>query len=445
MSAWNDATGFFATSCTPSATNLQQSGTGVGFSTNEGASFTDLVGLPNPNCNQRWSGDPGVVAVDNGSSFIVSSLYLPSVTATCPGPVFFEIAVSVATVSSNGEVSFTDPITAVSSTDACTTPADFVDKPFMAYDSPTRTLVISYTRFPGTGFGTGQIEAVEAAVPVNAATLNSASFTASSVIWPEESSFINEGSYPALATTASFPADFYVAWERNWQSNLFNGDPFVYILAACAIGGLDVTTCEGSPANPIVVTQGQVNSSSAGGVKSTDLVVIQGYNRGIGNDFPRIAFDQPLNRVIVEWNDASLHPLADIWMRDFAAHLVSSEAINKVNDDNSGALHFLPAICIQADGSIVSSWYDRRKGGPNSTLTDYFAETRPSPSVNTTDHPVTTGPTDWNATSSSIVPNFGDYTNNACTALTKNKNVAYYNWSDGRTGVPQPFVDSTHN
>lgn len=444
MAAWNDATGFFATACTPGGANLQASLTGVGFSTNGGASFTDLVGLPNPDCNQAWFGDPSVVAVDNGAAFIVSSLYLPSFTFTCPG-VFFEITVSVATVGGS-TVTFTNPITAVSSTDLCTTFADFLDKPFMAYDSPTRTLVISYTRFRAfPGFGTGQIEAVEAQVPADPSTLSSANFSAPSIIWAEEKTVFNQGSYPALATTASFPADFYVVWERNWISNLFNGDPFVFIHAACAIGGLDTTTCAGSTADPIVVTQGQVNSTAAGGVKSTDLVVIAGYNRGLGNDFPRIAFDGPLNQVIVEWNDASLHPLADIWMRAFPSHLGTPGPISKVNTDDSGALHFLPAVCAASDGSIVSSWYDRRRGGADSTSTDYFAETRPNPTTNRIDHPVTTGSTDWNATSSIIIPNFGDYTNNTCTTSANGKPLAYYNWSDGRTGVPQPFVDDrTH-
>jgi hypothetical protein len=56
--------------------------------------------------------------------------------------------------------------------------------------------------------------------------------------------------------------------------------------------------------------------------------------------------------------------------------------------------------------------------------------------VNRPDFTISTGPTDWLGTSSQIAPNFGDYTDNATVGTT-----TYYTWSDGRPGVPQPFVD----
>jgi hypothetical protein len=42
--------------------------------------------------------------------------------------------------------------------------------------------------------------------------------------------------------------------------------------------------------------------------------------------------------------------------------------------------------------------------------------------------------TDWLATSSVIIPNFGDYTDN----YVSSSDILYVAWSDGRTGVPQP-------
>ena len=51
---------------------------------------------------------------------------------------------------------------------------------------------------------------------------------------------------------------------------------------------------------------------------------------------------------------------------------------------------------------------------------------------------ISTGPTDWAGTSTLITTNFGDYTDNATSGTT-----TYYAWSDGRLGVPQPFVDSS--
>ena len=140
--------------------------------------------------------------------------------------------------------------------------------------------------------------------------------------------------------------------------------------------------------------------------------------------------------MLVEWNDASRHPLGDIYLRALPRNLALTNPIVKVNDDNSFTLHFLPAISVRSDGSIVSSWYDRRLYRPDSPLTDYFGEIRPGPFTGSTDFRITTGSTDWTNTSSFIVPNFGDYTDNTSTGTR-----SYFIWSDGRIGVPQPFVD----
>src|SRR6185437_15855075 len=57
VAAWNDATGFAFLQ----GNRLQASLTGVGYSADGGRSFTDLVGLRNPNPDQQWAGDPTVV------------------------------------------------------------------------------------------------------------------------------------------------------------------------------------------------------------------------------------------------------------------------------------------------------------------------------------------------------------------------------------------------
>ena len=62
---------------------------------------------------------------------------------------------------------------------------------------------------------------------------------------------------------------------------------------------------------------------------------------------------------------------------------------------------------------------------------------RLDPTNQSPDFRITTGSTDWAATSSLIDPNFGDYTDNTSTGTR-----TYFIWSDGRIGVPQPFVDS---
>jgi hypothetical protein len=231
-----------------------------------------------------------------------------------------------------------------------------------------------------------------------------------------------------------------VAWERNWYTNQYNGDPYIYIHAAEILSGTRTPKIRGGPGNPIVVTTGQLNSNVNGGVKSLDLVSIPGYNRpfpfrNYSNDFPRIAWDQIGQRIVIIWNDASHHPMGDIFSRAFETGLASPGPIEKVNTDNTGALHMFPAICFESNGFMVTSWYDRRDFVPNSTWTDLFADIRPSPFAASHNFKVTTTPSDWNTTFSIIDPKFGYYTDNACTG-----NSAFFTWSDGRLGYSQPFV-----
>ena len=136
------------------------------------------------------------------------------------------------------------------------------------------------------------------------------------------------------------------------------------------------------------------------------------------------------------WNDASRHPLGNIWPRTAALNLGHLDPITRVDDGTTYALHFLPAVSVRTNGTICTSWYDRRRGGPTSSLTDYYADCRATPSTPATDSRITTGSTDWASTSSLINPNFGDYTDN-----TSDGTETYFTWSDGRIGVPQPFVD----
>jgi hypothetical protein len=225
--------------------------------------------------------------------------------------------------------------------------------------------------------------------------------------------------------------DTYVAWERNFESNLFNGRPRVFIKTAL------IRARGHSPSAVITTSLNQVNSLN-GGVKSLDATTIAGYNDVMGNDFPRIAYDAPLHKVVVEWNDASLHPLGDIWLKALSPGLGDNQGLTpvKVNDDDDYTLHFLPAVSVRSDGTICSSWYDRRRFSPDSSTTDYFGECRVSPSAAGNDFMITTGASNWASTSTRIAPNFGDYTDNASTG-----GRTYYLWTDGRLGVPQPFAD----
>lgn len=463
LAGWNDASGFVG-----SPTSVTGSLTGVGLSGDGGAHFVDLGGLPNNNVDQQWSGDPAIASLGDGSHFAVASLYFPSAQACTDGlPAQAIVAVSVATVNAAGTgASFTAPIPVGSGGDLCTLftenqPVDLaqLDKDWISYDPVSRRLAVSYTRFylppfvcgptscepTGPFSGNGQIETLTATVPANPTALRAGSFGAPAVIWPEEPNCpagtpssaiarcgaVNQGSYVAVARGGTE----YVSWERNIDSNTFDGDPYVYIHAArLAVGARSPSI--GGRTHPVVVSKGQPNGNPAGGVKSLNNTFIAGYSRGPGNDFPRIALVPATGAPVIVWNDASRHPLGDVYLRTLNPALTSLSGIRKVNDDSDYSLHFLPAVSVRTDGTICTSWYDRRRGGPDSTLTDYYADCRTAAGTNATDRRITTGATDWNGTSSAINPNFGDYTDN-----TTDGTRTYYTWSDGRLGVPQPFVD----
>jgi len=433
ITAWNDATAF---SFSGDSTQLAASGTGVGYSADGGQTFTDLVGLPNNQVNEVWQGDPSVVSLGDGLHFIVTSLYYPSPAAFTAGPkvacprgrVEFDVAVSVATVTSSTTVSFTNPVIAARGTNLCLTRPVYnqLDKPFASYNATSQTLAISYTTFASsrTTPTAGAIQMVRAQHVTP--TTPVPSFGPPITVWPDEHTVLNQGASPAIADNG----DIFVAWERNLPTFLVT-DPRVYIVMVRVPSGAT------RPDIGTIVTNGQMNSNSHGGVKSLGGAAIAGYNRGQGQDFPSIAYDSITNGVIVEWNDASHHPLGDIFLRSLDTNLQFTSQIRKVHDDDSYALHFMPAVSVRSDGSIASSWYDRRLSGPSSTVTDYFAEVRPSAGTDASDFRVTTASTDWAGTGSVISPNFGDYTDNASTGTT-----TYFTWSDGRLGIPQPFVAS---
>lgn len=448
LAAWNDASAFAVTN----SADRRASVTGLSVSGNGARSFTDLVGLPNNNVDQQWWGDPVVASLGDGRHFVVGSLYFPSLRACADGlPAELTVAVSVLRVAADGsKVSFSAPVPVAEAGNVCDEDEPNVallDKDWLSYDPASRMLAVSYTRFrlAPDASALGQIEIVRAKLPADPRRLRAGMFSAPRVVWPEEPvcpqdtpsseisrcGAINTGAYVKVVRGG----DTYVAWERNID-HLFtlSGDPYVYIHAAFVPVGAIRPAVGGSSA-PFVVSTGQPNGNSAGGVKSLGDVAIAGYNRGLGNDFPRLTEDRPANVLLVEWNDASLHPLGDIWLRALKPRLAGRGRTQRLNDDRSFALHFLPAVSVRNNGTICSSWYDRRLAGADSTRTEYFGECRPNPTTAASDFRLTTGSTDWNGTSSVIVPNFGDYTDNA-----SNGNTTYFTWSDGRLGVPQPFV-----
>ncbi len=425
ISAWNDATGFLIVDPTAPQSQL----TGVGFSSDGGRTFQD-VNLPNSNPCQRMSGDPSVVsyqAPDGTTYFYVTSLYFPDFSI-CPTIGNFEVGMSVGVVPPNGtSISFSTPVVVANGGNFNQPTFDELDKDFAAIDRAHGKIAVSYTAF---GFSaqdaSGQINVAYCDISSNPAAPTCNPGTGgigAQVIANTPSNFAEqEGAYPAFSSSGNL----YVTWNSNWTTNFFNGDPFTHQLAAWL-----PASCVAAPpcAIPTAVTIGTP-------VKSLDATTIAGYNRGIGNDFPRISFNNTTNQVVFVWNEANAHPLGDIVMATASWDLSTVNPKVRVNDDNSFAMHFLPAVSVDSKGDINISWYDRREAD-GSARTDVFAASiRPGTNGGENSR-VTNVATDWNATGSFITPNFGDYTDN-----TSDDTTFYVNWSDGRIGVPNSFVAS---
>ena len=166
--------------------------------------------------------------------------------------------------------------------------------------------------------------------------------------------------------------------------------------------------------------------------------MIPGYNRFPMNDFPRLAVSDTAGTVSMVWNDARLHPTGDIFLQSFnLGSLAPVQAAPLRINRSTGGWQFLPAVRnASARGNLNITFYSRTIA--NTALTNVHGALGVNPRIASlskgSDTVITTGSTDWNAVSSMIVPNFGDYTDNYVAGAT-----LYVAWSDGRLGIPQPF------
>lgn len=428
LEAWNDSTGFFSPCPSP---GYKEELTGFGFSANGGTSFTDEGGLPN-NCSLgTYSGDPSVETWQYGGHtyFYVSSLY--SYNAT------FGLAVALDACEVTGS--------GTSASIACNGPYfvagvngfQFLDKDFMSIDPVRHRLYVSYSDFTNN-------DSIDLAVCDISSAYTPTCYpgTTSSiymVVSPNTTACEQEGAYPAVNDKNG---DVYVAFEYNWATNL--GSPcntsatpvqevVSYVPYSCLT--LPTTTCVSATKFATV------------NIVSMDSAFVPGYNRFPANDFPRIAVSVPYGTVSIVWNDARNHPLGDIFLQSF--HLATLTPMQskpvRINSQSAGALHFLPALRnSDSSGLLDISFYQR--ADEDSALTNVYAALRVNPKTTSTpgsNYRVTDATSDWNAASSDIVPNFGDYTDNYVKATTSGSTYTSTKilvaWSDGRIGDPQPF------
>lgn len=448
VEAWNDSTGFFAP-C-GSLQNKEEL-TGFAFSNNGGASFVDMGGVPNANCAFSLAeGDPSVEAYQAGGNtyFYISSIFVPF---NVPENAMALTACKVSGSGTTATLACSQPIVAAISSDCATsdgfTFCSFLDKEFLSIDAARGKLYMSYTEFGVTqGFnGIVEVAVCDLSNPANPTCHNGSD---GSIVFgfdhPAPPYFVvaagdpnfceNEGSYPAVDRSTG---DLYVAYEHNWFTSLFNcgnettQEVMNFIPASCLT--VSSTAACGGPAASQVVN-----------ITSLEGAFIPGYNRFPMNDFPRIAVSDGAGTVSMVWNDARQHGTGDIFLQSFnlgSLTAVQSVPVRVNSKSDTGGWHFLPAVRqADANGNLNISFYSRSSG--NTSLTNVFAALKVDPRTTApptkSDTQITTGASDWNADSSLIVPNFGDYTDNYLLGTT-----LFVGWADGRLGFPQPFEDHT--
>ena len=161
------------------------------------------------------------------------------------------------------------------------------------------------------------------------------------------------------------------------------------------------------------------------------------------NDFPRLAVSNPAGTVSMVWNDARQRPTGDIFLQSYSLGSldpVQATPVRINGTKSAGGWKFLPGLRnASGRGTLNVTFYSRDIA--NTALTNVGASLGLDPRIVSSpkgsDAVITTGSTDWNAVSSVIVPNFGDYTDSYIAGTT-----LFVAWSDGRPGIPQPFASS---
>jgi hypothetical protein len=439
VEAWNDATSFFSPCPSP---NYKEEGTGLGFSTNGGASFTDLGGLPNDcTTGNFFGGDPSVEAWQPGGTpwFYVASLYRNVLSGN--SYIAFDACKGGPTLSCGS------PVIAASGDPSN---FDFLDKDFLSIDPVHGRLYVSYTRFGSAPNDlNGQIELAVCDIGTSTGGTGSGGGTASApvcfpgtsttpylVITPGDPNCENEGAYPAVDVATG---DVYVAHEYNWATNIFNpacegaSTPTQEVISHVPFACLRLGAA--SCTRPDVSNAVSINSMAA--------AFIPGYNRFPMNDFPRIAVSDAHGSVSIVWNDTRANTGGDIFLQSFHLGTLTGISPSPVRIDSGGSQHFLPSLRnADNDGGLEIGWYQRGSG--TTANTDYYVARDVNPVSTSTParSKVTSVASNWLGANSDIVPNFGDYTDIYVQATpsspytTERINIA---WTDGRSGDPQPY------
>ena len=468
VEAWNDSTTFF-TLC--GARQFKEEGTGLGFSANGGQSFTDLGGLPNPDCKKFfYAGDPSVVAYQAGGHtyFYISSLYLPA-NGVGPTHIAFDACAVVGSTLHCGS-----PVIAASSKQCLVVPhqgtfCSFLDKDFMSIDPARGRLYVSYSDFPVVGNGGNPIDLSACDLGTRSGGAGPAGGTPAHpvcetgtklvqqpgfhghlfagkpyfmVAGPDKNGCENEGAYPAVDVKQG---GVYVGYEFNWATNFFSFQ--------CLGGGTKTAVnITGTPFHCLTLTKvascAHPSARNFVDITSMDAAFIPGYNRFPMNDFPRLAVSPQFGTVSMVWNDSRFHPNGDILLQSFNLGTLKRVQRSPVvlDQPHGGGVTMLPGLRLaDQSGRLDVAWYSRASTGTANTDVTMAVGVSPRGTATPRNVTVTNKASDWLVNNSDIVPNFGDYLDVVVSATGEFPfvgNTVYIAWSDGRSGVPQPFAAS---
>ena len=467
VEAWNDSTTFFST-C--GAKHFKEEATGVGFSVNGGRTFRDIGGLRNPGCRVNlYGGDPSVVAYKAGGHtfFYVFSLYLPT---NFSGPT--HIAFDPCEVMGSGSAAHLHcgrPVVAASSTQCAKfrhfSFCSFLDKDFATVDPARGRLYVTYSDFPVIGLGDPEEMAVcdigtRAGKPgpaggtpahpvckhgtplVKTTRLRGHLFVGKpyfTVAPKGRLGCLNEGTYPAVNIKTG---GVYVGYEFNWESNLFF--PQCFNSKTRTRDVLTSTPRHCLPLHVVAACKHPANRARVD-VVSLDSAFIPGYNRFPASDFPRLAVSNRFGTVTMVWNDTRFHPNGDIMLESFKlGSLARVQNVPTVLDrPHGGGLSMFPALRVaNRNGRLDVAWYSRPSA--RTTFTGVKGAVNVSPMATSTpgNISITNRNTNWLQNNSDIIPNFGDYIDAVVSATARWPFVGrtwFIAWSDGRSGVAQPF------
>lgn len=471
VEAWNDSTSFL--SACPAQMSKEE-GTGFAFSSNGGKTFADLGGLPNSNCkNYIYEGDPSVSAYVAGGKtfFYISSLYD---STTGIGRSFIAMdACEVTGAGGSAALSCGQPVMVGASTQCqrfkisktkFSEFCSFTDKDYMSVDPANGRLYVSYSDFLLRSTNGGDVEVMSVcdlgtrsggtgpaggtpAAPVcehgTKLVLIAKNFLQASpyftVAAPDPNGCELEGSYPAADIATG---NVYVGYEYNWGTNLGfapcegSGTPIQDVLAmspftCLPLAAVSPCACPAARASVPVV--------------SLDGTFVPGYNRFPTNDFPRLAVSDKFGTVSMVWNDTRFHAFGDILLQSFGLNSLQPVQSKPVLLDrpHNGGLDMFPAVrSANLDGLLDVSWYSRTSVTTADTSVLAAIGINPRSTATPANIQVTNVLSNWDNDSSLIVPNFGDYTDNAVSVTGTWPYVGstlYVAWSDGRLGIPQPF------